>query len=200
MPRRFCMTARHRSPASIVSGLLWLHHRCPSDGKLGRARNRPRQKWQHTLSVPVHVPELARTVGLLCKRQRIKGSKPFKTAKRKLGIKSIRKRFGSGGVDSNRVLPSEGKSWIESPSGGARKINELRNSSAPRAVSSKRWVSSRIRFERSRCRPPTRICCRGASTYGGSARRRRWSEPPRVCRRPFGLSYAAMGGCSSMAW
>jgi hypothetical protein len=25
------------------------------------------------------------------------------------------------------------------------------------------------------------------------------SEPPRVCRRPFGLSYAAMAGCSSMA-
>jgi putative restriction endonuclease len=24
-------------------------------------------------------------------------------------------------------------------------------------------------------------------------------EPPRVCRRPFGLSYAAMVGCSSMA-
>jgi hypothetical protein len=24
-------------------------------------------------------------------------------------------------------------------------------------------------------------------------------EPPRVCRRPFGLSYAAMAGCSSMA-
>ena len=25
------------------------------------------------------------------------------------------------------------------------------------------------------------------------------SEPPRVCRRPFGLSYAAMADCSSMA-
>jgi hypothetical protein len=25
------------------------------------------------------------------------------------------------------------------------------------------------------------------------------AEPPRVCRRPFGLSYAAMVGCSSMA-
>jgi alpha-glucosidase len=25
------------------------------------------------------------------------------------------------------------------------------------------------------------------------------SEPPRVCRRPFRLSYAAMAGCSSMA-
>ena len=25
------------------------------------------------------------------------------------------------------------------------------------------------------------------------------AEPPRVCRRPFGLSYAAMAGCSSMA-
>ncbi|QHP67976.1 hypothetical protein EI171_12055 [Bradyrhizobium sp. LCT2] len=25
------------------------------------------------------------------------------------------------------------------------------------------------------------------------------SEPPRVCRRPFGLSYATMAGCSSMA-
>ena len=25
------------------------------------------------------------------------------------------------------------------------------------------------------------------------------SEPPRVCRRPFGLSYAAMAGRSSMA-
>jgi hypothetical protein len=25
-------------------------------------------------------------------------------------------------------------------------------------------------------------------------------EPPRDCRRPFGLSYAAMAGCSSMAW
>jgi hypothetical protein len=24
-------------------------------------------------------------------------------------------------------------------------------------------------------------------------------EPPRVCRRPFGLSYAAMAGSSSMA-
>jgi hypothetical protein len=24
-------------------------------------------------------------------------------------------------------------------------------------------------------------------------------EPPRVCRRPFGLSYAAMADCSSMA-
>jgi hypothetical protein len=24
-------------------------------------------------------------------------------------------------------------------------------------------------------------------------------EPPRVCRRPFGLSYAAMACCSSMA-
>jgi hypothetical protein len=24
-------------------------------------------------------------------------------------------------------------------------------------------------------------------------------EPPRVCRRPFGISYAAMAGCSSMA-
>ena len=24
-------------------------------------------------------------------------------------------------------------------------------------------------------------------------------EPPRVCRRPFGLSQAAMAGCSSMA-
>jgi hypothetical protein len=24
-------------------------------------------------------------------------------------------------------------------------------------------------------------------------------EPPRICRRPFGLSYAAMAGCSSMA-
>jgi hypothetical protein len=24
-------------------------------------------------------------------------------------------------------------------------------------------------------------------------------EPPRVCRRPLGLSYAAMAGCSSMA-
>ena len=24
-------------------------------------------------------------------------------------------------------------------------------------------------------------------------------EPPRVCRRPFGLSHAAMAGCSSMA-
>jgi hypothetical protein len=24
-------------------------------------------------------------------------------------------------------------------------------------------------------------------------------EPPRDCRRPFGLSYAAMAGCSSMA-
>jgi hypothetical protein len=24
-------------------------------------------------------------------------------------------------------------------------------------------------------------------------------EPPRVCRRLFGLSYAAMAGCSSMA-
>jgi hypothetical protein len=27
----------------------------------------------------------------------------------------------------------------------------------------------------------------------------RWFEPPRVCRRLFGLSYAAMAGCSSMA-
>lgn len=27
----------------------------------------------------------------------------------------------------------------------------------------------------------------------------RQSEPPRVCRRPFGLSYAAMAGASSMA-
>jgi type II secretory pathway component PulL len=27
----------------------------------------------------------------------------------------------------------------------------------------------------------------------------RYAEPPRVCRRPFGLSYAAMAGCSSMA-
>jgi hypothetical protein len=26
-----------------------------------------------------------------------------------------------------------------------------------------------------------------------------YCEPPRVCRRPFGLSYAAMAGCSSMA-
>ena len=26
-----------------------------------------------------------------------------------------------------------------------------------------------------------------------------WAEPPRVCRRPAGLSYAAMAGCSSMA-
>jgi hypothetical protein len=26
-----------------------------------------------------------------------------------------------------------------------------------------------------------------------------FAEPPRVCRRPFGLSYAAMAGCSSMA-
>ena len=25
------------------------------------------------------------------------------------------------------------------------------------------------------------------------------TEPPRVCRRPIGLSYAAMAGCSSMA-
>ena len=25
------------------------------------------------------------------------------------------------------------------------------------------------------------------------------AEPPRVCRRPFGLSQAAMAGCSSMA-
>jgi hypothetical protein len=25
------------------------------------------------------------------------------------------------------------------------------------------------------------------------------TEPPRVCRRPFGLSYAAMADCSSMA-
>ncbi|MGY3354816.1 hypothetical protein ACVWZK_001479 [Bradyrhizobium sp. GM0.4] len=25
------------------------------------------------------------------------------------------------------------------------------------------------------------------------------TEPPRVCRRPLGLSYAAMAGCSSMA-
>jgi hypothetical protein len=25
------------------------------------------------------------------------------------------------------------------------------------------------------------------------------TEPPRVCRRPFGLSYAAMAGASSMA-
>ena len=25
-------------------------------------------------------------------------------------------------------------------------------------------------------------------------------EPPRVCRRPFGLSHAAMAGSSSMAW
>jgi hypothetical protein len=25
------------------------------------------------------------------------------------------------------------------------------------------------------------------------------NEPPRVCRRLFGLSYAAMAGCSSMA-
>jgi hypothetical protein len=25
------------------------------------------------------------------------------------------------------------------------------------------------------------------------------AEPPRVCRRPFGLSYAAMADCSSMA-
>jgi IS5 family transposase len=24
-------------------------------------------------------------------------------------------------------------------------------------------------------------------------------EPPRVCRRPFGLSHAAMAGCSSIA-
>ena len=28
---------------------------------------------------------------------------------------------------------------------------------------------------------------------------RKVSEPPRVCRRPFGLSHAAMAGCSSMA-
>ena len=27
----------------------------------------------------------------------------------------------------------------------------------------------------------------------------RVTEPPRVCRRPFGLSYAAMGASSSMA-
>jgi len=27
----------------------------------------------------------------------------------------------------------------------------------------------------------------------------RMTEPPRVCRRPFVLSYAAMAGCSSMA-
>jgi hypothetical protein len=26
-----------------------------------------------------------------------------------------------------------------------------------------------------------------------------WFEPPRVCRRPFGLSYAAIAGCSSIA-
>ena len=25
------------------------------------------------------------------------------------------------------------------------------------------------------------------------------NEPPRVCRRPFGISYAAMAGCSSRA-
>jgi len=29
---------------------------------------------------------------------------------------------------------------------------------------------------------------------------RNWPrEPPRDCRRPFGLSYAAMAGCSSVA-
>jgi hypothetical protein len=30
-------------------------------------------------------------------------------------------------------------------------------------------------------------------------RRRLTTEPSRVCRRPFGLSYAAMADCSSMA-
>jgi Transposase. len=27
----------------------------------------------------------------------------------------------------------------------------------------------------------------------------KWNEPPRVCRRPFGLSYAATASSSSMA-
>ena len=31
------------------------------------------------------------------------------------------------------------------------------------------------------------------------SRRNKGAEPPRVCRRPFGLSYAAMAGASSMA-
>lgn len=44
-----------------------------------------------------------------------------------------------------------------------------------------------------------------ASLHQSSGRRpnlcgtRKRIEPPRVCRRPFGLSYAAMAGCSSMA-
>jgi hypothetical protein len=36
----------------------------------------------------------------------------------------------------------------------------------------------------------------GATLYQDNVNMGR--EPPRVCRRPFGLSYAATAGCSSM--
>jgi hypothetical protein len=38
-------------------------------------------------------------------------------------------------------------------------------------------------------------CAAGWRTADGSL----LIEPPRVCRMPFGLSYAAIAGCSSMA-
>ncbi len=37
------------------------------------------------------------------------------------------------------------------------------------------------------------------SSFALMSKKMRPIEPPRVCRRPFGLSYAAMAGCSSMA-
>ena len=42
---------------------------------------------------------------------------------------------------------------------------------------------------------------RSARSCSGKSRRNRYAstEPPRVCRRPFCLSHAAMSDCSSMA-
>ncbi len=50
-------------------------------------------------------------------------------------------------------------------------------------------------------KPPVSLGNGRAEEVGMSTQRleKITSEPPRVCRRPFGLSYAAMAGCSSMA-
>ena len=46
---------------------------------------------------------------------------------------------------------------------------------------------------------PVSTIVKGAKRAMAGEYSRELSEPPRVCRRPFGLSYAAMAGCSSMA-
>jgi hypothetical protein len=100
---------------------------------------------------PVLVSELevaARAVGLLGDGQRITGAKPFKTAKKSLGIRSVRSGFGSAGVwlwlleqqhnpspdaePASKAAPRIPSSWIE----GVARLDQRR---PPPDIPPHRW-------------------------------------------------------------